>query len=109
VGTILLLVSITMPLIIISGCIIGIATATFLASNWAMGTDIAPKQDVGRYLGMTKLAGAGAGIVGAGICDPIADFFKTLHPGFGYLIIFGIFAMPFLLSTAARITVKVGQ
>ncbi|MCJ7623793.1 MAG: MFS transporter [Anaerolineaceae bacterium] len=108
-GTILLLFSTNITLVIISGCIIGTATGTFMASNWALGTDLAPKQDAGRYLGISNLAGAGAGIVGAGIGGPIADFFNALRPGMGYLIIFGIYAMLFLLSAVALLKVKVGE
>lgn len=98
-GTLLLMLSGTFPLVIISGCIIGLATGTFMATNWALGTDLVPKADAGKYLGISNLAGAGAGIVGAGIGGPLADFFNQFQPGLGYIIIFGIYAGLFLLST----------
>ena len=44
----------------------------FLAANWALGTEIVPKEEAGRYLGISNLAGAGAGAVGAYIGGPIA-------------------------------------
>jgi MFS family permease len=97
-GTVLLIFSATYPLVIISGCIIGLGTGTFYASNWALGTDLVPKEQAGRYLGISNLAGAGAGIVGAGIGGPMADFFNALQPGLGYLVIFGIYASLFILS-----------
>ena len=71
-----------------------------MAVNWALGTDLAPKKDAGRYLGISNLAGAGAGIVGAGIGGPMADFFNTLQPGLGYIIIFAIYGGLFLISAA---------
>ena len=99
-GTFLLLFARNVPLVIVSGCIIGLGTGTFYAANWALGTDLAPKQEAGRYLGISNLAGAGAGIVGAGIGGPMADFFNGLRPGLGYLVIFAIYAVLLLLSVA---------
>lgn len=97
-GTLLLLFSRTIPMVIVSGCILGVGAGTFLASNWALGTDLVPAKEAGRYLGISNLAGAGAGIVGAGIGGPMADFFNQLQPGLGYLVIFAIYAGLFLLS-----------
>ncbi len=105
-GTTLLLFARNMPLVIVSGCIIGLGTGTFMATNWALGTDLAPKQEAGKYLGISNLAGAGAGIVGAGIGGPMADFFNALHPGLGYPVIFAIYGGLFLLSTASLTRVK---
>jgi MFS family permease len=97
-GTFLLLFAKGIPLVIVSGCIIGLGTGTFMATNWALGTDLAPSDEAGRYLGISNLAGAGAGIVGQGIGGPMADFFNQLGSGLGYLVIFGIYAALFLLS-----------
>ncbi len=98
-GTLLLMFSTSFPLVIVSGSIIGLATGTFMATNWALGTDLAPKEDAGKYLGISNLAGAGAGIVGAGIGGPLADFFNQFQEGLGYIIIFAIYASLFLIST----------
>ena len=97
-GTLLLLFSRTIPMVIVSGCILGVGAGTFLASNWALGTDLVPSKEAGRYLGISNLAGAGAGIVGAGIGGPMADFFNRIQPGLGYLVIFAIYAGLFMLS-----------
>jgi len=105
-GTILLLFATSLPLVIVSGCIIGMGAGTFMATNWALGTDLVPPQEAGRYLGISNLAGAGAGIVGAGIGGPMADFFNALRPGLGYLVIFAVYAALFLLSVAALSGVK---
>ena len=66
-----------------------------------MDTSLAPPDQAGRYLGISNLAGAGAGIVGAGIGGPLADFFNRLGPGLGYLVIFALYGALFLLSVAA--------
>jgi len=99
-GTLILLLANGMPVVIFAGCLIGLGTGTFMATNWALGTDMVPPQDAGRYLGISNLAGAGAGIVGAGIGGPMADFFNLLQPGLGYIVIFAIYGALFLLSVA---------
>ena len=53
------------------------------------------------------LAGAGAGIVGAGIGGPMADFFNALKPGLGYLVIFAIYGALFLISVATLTKVHI--
>jgi MFS family permease len=105
-GTLLLLFSTTITLVIVSGCIIGIGAGTFMATSWALGTDLVPPQEAGRYLGISNLAGAGAGIVGAGIGGPMADFFNGLQSGLGYLVIFAVYGALFLLSAVALRQVK---
>jgi MFS family permease len=108
-GTLLLLFSTGVPLVVISGCIIGVGAGLFMATNWALGTDLAPPAEAGRYLGISNLAGAGAGIVGAGIGGPMADFFNALRPGLGYLVIFGIYGALFLLSAVTLAKVPGGR
>lgn len=105
-GTVLLLFSNNIPMVLISGCIIGLGTGIFYASNWALGTDLVPPAEAGRYLGISNLAGAGAGIVGAGIGGPMADFFNALQPGLGYLVIFAVYAALFFLSILSLTRVR---
>ena len=106
-GTFLLLLAGDITLVIVAGCVIGLGAGTFMATNWALGTDLVPPEEAGRYLGISNLAGAGAGIVGAGIGGPMADFFNALEPGLGYLVIFGLYGMLFLLSAVVLVRVKV--
>jgi MFS family permease len=106
-GTVLLLFARDMPLVIVSGCFIGLGAGTFMATSWALGTDLAPAKEAGRYLGISNLAGAGAGIVGAGIGGPMADYFNKLQPGLGYLVIFAIYGALFLLAAVTMLRVKI--
>ena len=106
-GTLILLFARNIPLVMVSGCIIGLGAGLFMATNWALGTDLVPKNDAGRYLGISNLAGAGAGIVGTGIGGPMADFFNTLQPGLGYIIIFAIYGGLFVISTLVIHRIKV--
>jgi len=104
-GTVLLLLArfsgVGMPLVILGGCLLGLATGVFFATNWALGTELVPTEQAGRYLGISNLAGAGAGIVGAGIGGPFADAFNQVQPGLGYLMLFAIYGLLFVLSIAA--------
>jgi MFS family permease len=105
-GTGLLLLARGFPMVLVSGCVIGVGAGTFMATNWALGTDLAPKLEAGRYLGISNLAGAGAGIVGTGIGGPMADFFNRIQPGMGYLVIFAIYGGLFLLSIGALTRIR---
>jgi predicted MFS family arabinose efflux permease len=109
VGTVIALSFPSLPAIYIGGCIIGIGTGLFYTANWALGTLLVPKEEAGRYLGISNLAGAGAGAVGAYIGGPIADFVTRQVPqvpGFGYVLIFSIYGMLFLFSALAVTQVK---
>jgi MFS family permease len=108
-GTIVALSVPSLPVIYVGGCVIGIAAGLFYTSNWALGTLLVPKQEAGRYLGISNLAGAGAGAVGAYIGGPIADFVTAQVPqvpGFGYVLLFTIYGLLFLFSVIALTQVK---
>jgi MFS family permease len=107
-GTVLLLLARDIPLVVAAASIIGLGTGTFMATNWALGTDLVPPREAGRYLGISNLAGARAGIVGTGIGGPMADFFNALRPGLGYLVILALYSVLFVLSTVALTRVREG-
>jgi MFS family permease len=108
-GTLVLVLAPSMNVIYVGGCIVGAATGVFFTTNWALGTDLVPKEEAGRYLGISNLAGAGAGAVGAYIGGPIADYF-TVHvphiPGLGYVLVFAIYAALFALSAIVLLGVR---
>jgi MFS family permease len=109
IGNALLLVTIWLPnlfIVYIAGTIIGIATGLFMTANWALGTDLVPDAEAGRYLGVSNLAGAGAGIVGAGIGGLVADGINHYYMGLGYFAIFAAYAVLFALSSVSLLGVK---
>ncbi len=109
VGAFMLLGTIWVPnlsLIYIAGCILGLATGLFTTTNWALGTNLVPRAEAGRYLGISNLAGAGAGMVGAGIGGPLADFLNGYRPGLGYFAIFACYGILFVLSTLLLVKVS---
>jgi MFS-type transporter involved in bile tolerance (Atg22 family) len=108
-GTLIALLYPSLTLIYAGGVLIGVATGVFFTANWSLGTALAPPGEAGRYLGLANLAGAGAGAVGAYIGGPIADFFTTnlpAAPGVGYVLLFSIYGVLFLVSVAAVARVK---
>jgi Na+/melibiose symporter-like transporter len=103
-GTAITVLTTSLSVIYVGGCLIGIATGFFFTSNWALGTRLVPKAEAGRYLGLSNLAGAGAGAVGGYIGGPIADFFTAQFPGIpglGYVLLFTLYGVMFLLSVVA--------
>jgi MFS family permease len=108
-GTMLLLATIADPstaLVYVAGSVIGMAAGLFLTTNWALGTELAPAEEAGRYLGVSNLAGAGAGVVGAAVGGPMADFLNGYQEGLGFMVIMGCYSVLFLLSTASLLGVR---
>jgi MFS family permease len=103
-GGLLLLLLIWMPstsFLYVIGGILGLATGLFMTTNWALGTQLVPPLEAGRYLGISNLAGAGAGMIGSGIGGPVADSLNARAPGLGYFAIFAAYAVLFLLSVVS--------
>ncbi len=108
-GTALALATPSLIAIYIGGCIIGIGMGLFYTANWALGTEIVPKAEAGRFLGISNLAGAGAGAIGAYIGGPMADFLATQlpqTPEMGYVLLFAIYGLLFLVSIGALTRVR---
>ena len=108
-GNILLLVTIWVPnlsIVYIAGTIIGVATGLFMTANWALGTDLVPGAEAGRYLGISNLAGAGAGIIGAGIGGLVADYINHFYMGLGYFAVFAAYALLFSLSSVTLLGMR---
>ncbi len=108
-GTLVAILAPGLPGIYAGGGLIGLATGLFYTANWALGIRLVPGREAGRYLGISNLAGAGAGAVGAYIGGPIADYFTVRlpdQPGAGYVLLFAIYGALFLLSTVALLGIK---
>lgn len=93
-GTLLVILANGLPVIYVGGILIGLGTGIFFAANWALGTELVPPDQSGRWLGISNLAGAGAGAVGAYIGGPIGD-------GAGYVVLMSLYGFLFLFSTLA--------
>lgn len=109
IGTAIAVVAPDMNVIYVGGIFIGAGTGMFYTANWALGTELVPKAEAARYLGISNLAGAGAGAVGAYIGGPIADYFTIRAPavaGLGYILLFAIYGALFLFSMLALARIK---
>jgi len=98
-GTAFVLLSPSISWMYAAGCLVGAGIGFFYASNWALGTEIVPQDQAGRFLGISNLAGAGAGAVGAYIGGPIAD-------QIGYTPLMTIYVVLFLFSILALAKIK---
>jgi MFS family permease len=58
---------------ILGAVLIGAASGTFLAVDWALMTDIIPKAASGRYMGISNIAVAAAGTFAGVLVGPIID------------------------------------
>ena len=95
VGTAIVVLIPSMVALYVGGCVIGAGVGLFYSANWALGTEIVPQKQAGRYLGISNLAGAGAGAVGAYIGGPIGDSigYTPLMAVYGVLFVLSIFAL----------------
>ncbi len=93
-GTAIVVLVPNMAAVYVGVCLAGVAIGMFYSVNWALGTEIVSQDQAGRFLGLSNLAGAGAGAIGAYIGGPIAD-------SAGYVFLFAIYGALFLLSIAA--------
>jgi MFS family permease len=108
-GSLVIILAPGLPLMYVGGVLVGGAAGIFYTANWALGTRLVPSREAGRYLGISNLAGAGAGAVGAYVGGPIADAFtRSLpqSPGLGYVVLFAIFGCLFLFSSFAATRIK---
>jgi Na+/melibiose symporter-like transporter len=93
----------------IVGGIIGLATGIFLSVNWAFATDLIPKEEAGKYMGLSNLATAGAGATSR-LGGPLIDSVNNLQPGayLGYPLLFVLASLSALAGTLLLRSVREG-
>ncbi|MEL7646368.1 MAG: MFS transporter, partial [Anaerolineaceae bacterium] len=90
-GTAIVIAAPAMSFMYVGGVLVGLGVGIFYTANWALGTSLVPRAQAGRYLGISNLAGAGAGAIGAYIGGPIGD-------GAGFVVLMSIYGFLFLFS-----------
>jgi MFS family permease len=85
--------------IFIGASIAGAGLGLFYSANWALGTELVPAHRAGQFLGLSNLAGAGAGAIGAYIGGPIGDHHS-------YVLLMGVFGTMAIFSTFALLGIK---
>jgi MFS family permease len=98
-GSVFVIYAPSMQVSYTGGAIVGAGIGLFYSANWALGIKIVPKDKAGQYLGLSNLAGAGAGAIGAYIGGSIAD-------NTSYTLLMSIFGLMSLLSIIALIGIK---
>ncbi len=74
----------------------GMAMGVFLSADWALMVDLVPPDEAGRYLGLSNVATAGAGLLAVVVGGPVADLVNSAVPGLGYRAVFVLAAVEFL-------------
>jgi Na+/melibiose symporter-like transporter len=69
--------------ILTSAVLMGIGFGGLMSSNWALAVDLVPREEAGRYIGLTNLASAGGSAL-ARLTGPMIDFFNARRFGLGY-------------------------
>jgi MFS family permease len=102
-GTVILLAAQDRTTIIIGAAAVGLSIGAFLSANWALITDIVPRAEAARYLGIANIAtclgSGGARLIGAFLIDPLNNVFHSASVG--YLIVYSLAALCFLGSALA--------
>ena len=99
-GTMVVILAPNMTIILVGGFFIGLGIGIFYSANWALGTSLVPKSEAGRYLGLSNLAGAGAGAIGAYIGGVIGD-------NASYSLLMVVYALMFTFSILALTQIKI--
>jgi len=98
-GSALLIFAPNLIWILAFGIIVGISLGVFLSVDWAFMTDLIPKAEAGRYMGVSNIATASAGFIARPILGPIIDAFNNNRTSaVGYRVMFGIVTGFFLIA-----------
>ncbi|HEY8177269.1 MAG TPA: MFS transporter, partial [Candidatus Limnocylindria bacterium] len=90
-------------MVVVAAVPIGICSGVFLGVDWALMTDIIPKAESGRYMGISNIAVAGAGPIAAtvgGVAVFLASL-ASLGPDLAYRGIFVLMAVELLIGALA--------
>lgn len=99
VGSTLLIFAPSLPWIFAFGLIVGVSLGTFLSVDWAFMTDLIPKAEAGRYMGVSNIATASAGLIARPLLGPIIDAFNNNRSSaVGYRVMFGIVTGFFVIA-----------
>ena len=102
VGSTLLIFAPSLPWILAFGIIVGVSLGVFLSVDWAFMTDLIPKKEAGRYMGVSNIATVSAGLIARPILGPIIDAFNANRTStIGYRVMFGIVTVFYAVALLA--------
>jgi len=73
IGMAIVAVATSAPVAMVGAVIYGLSAGTFLAVDWALMTDIIPKASSGRYMGLSNVATASAGVLALALGGLLMD------------------------------------
>jgi MFS family permease len=110
-GAGIILLSRDINLITAGGVVVGLGVGVFMSANWALVTDIVPRAEAARYLGIANIATAGGSAVarflGGALIDPLNKMLDSTSAG--YFTVYAIAAGFFLLSALVIIPLPSSQ
>ena len=110
-GAGIILLSRDINLITAGGVVVGLGVGVFMSANWALITDIVPRAEAARYLGIANIATAGGSAVarflGGALIDPLNKMLDSTSAG--YFTVYAIAAGFFLLSALVIIPLPSSQ
>jgi len=101
-GAFVLLAARSIPVMFGAGVLLGLGGGFFFTSSWALVTNLVPKGEEARYLGITNLATAG-GSAAARLTGPLIDGINRLFDSktLGYMSVYALGGVLLLLSSWA--------
>jgi MFS family permease len=101
-GMLIVALAPTIPVVVAGAGLFGAGSGMFLAVDWALMTDIIPKASSGRYMGISNVATATAGIFALLVGGRLMDAVNALAgygsgPRAAFLLAVGLFALGALL------------
>ena len=106
VGILSLLFSRNYTEIICSGAILGIANGALASSSWALATDLAPKGEEAKYLGVTNIATAGGSALARLLGGPVIDSFNKISLGLGYRVMLLVCLISLVVGALLVVKIK---
>jgi MFS family permease len=104
-GILLLLLIHNYAALMVAGGLLAVSGGAFFSSNWALATDLVPKGEEARYLGLTNLATAGgaalARLIGIAI-DPL----NAYSHGLGYQVMLAACLVYFIVGSILLFKLK---
>ncbi len=89
-----------LPIAVAFAVVVGISAGAFLAVDWALMTDIIPKAESGRYMGISNLASAASGPIALTFAGLVMDAVTQIDPAAGPRLSF-LIALAFYAIGAA--------
>ena len=109
VGVLVVLVSRDLSVVTVGGALLGLGIGIYVPADWALITDIVPRAEAARYLGIANVAttagSALARLLGGLLIDPINAAFNSNEAG--YMVVYGLAFVFCVLAIVAIWPLKV--